>query len=65
MLRKKPACIMKNAHALLAANKNIEQKDSGTIPNGHIGKTVNFVFKWFITEVMHQVEVLSGYCILS
>jgi hypothetical protein len=61
MLRKKPAYIMKNAHALLAANKNIEQKDRGTIPNGHIGKTV----KWFITEVMHKVEVLSGYCILS
>ncbi|XP_062173250.1 U3 snoRNP-associated protein-like EMB2271 [Alnus glutinosa] len=36
MLRKKPAYIMKNAHALLAANKNIEQKDRGTIPNGHI-----------------------------
>jgi hypothetical protein len=45
MLRKKPAYIMKNAHALLAANKNIEQKDRGTIPNGHIGKTVKLCFQ--------------------
>ncbi|KAM4118819.1 hypothetical protein ACJW30_03G011400 [Castanea mollissima] len=36
MLRKKPAHIVKNAHALLAANKNLEQKNSEIIPNGHL-----------------------------
>uniref|UniRef100_A0A803Q2V6 U3 snoRNP-associated protein-like EMB2271 n=1 Tax=Cannabis sativa TaxID=3483 RepID=A0A803Q2V6_CANSA len=36
LLRKKPAYIVKNAHSLLAANKNIEQKDCPMIPNGHI-----------------------------
>ncbi|XP_050273527.1 U3 snoRNP-associated protein-like EMB2271 isoform X2 [Quercus robur] len=35
MLRKKPAHIVKNAHPLLAANTNLEQKNSEIIPNGH------------------------------
>ncbi|KAG6658125.1 hypothetical protein I3843_04G127900 [Carya illinoinensis] len=35
-LRKKPVDIVKNAHALLGANKNLEPKNSGKIPNGHI-----------------------------
>lgn len=38
MLRKKPVCIVKNAHPFLAARKNVEQKDGDRIPNGHIGK---------------------------
>lgn len=44
MLRKKPAHIVKNAHPLLAANKNLEQNNSKIIPNGHIGKIVKFCF---------------------
>ncbi|XP_062096910.1 U3 snoRNP-associated protein-like EMB2271 [Humulus lupulus] len=36
LLRKKPAYIVKNAHALLASNKNLEQKECPRIPNGHI-----------------------------
>lgn len=36
VLRKKPVYIVKNAHASLAANKNLEQKDSEKIPNGHL-----------------------------
>ncbi|KAF3450305.1 hypothetical protein FNV43_RR06385 [Rhamnella rubrinervis] len=36
MLRKKPVYIVKNAHSLLTANKNFEQKDSNGIPNGHL-----------------------------
>ncbi|KAK9936912.1 hypothetical protein M0R45_013732 [Rubus argutus] len=35
MLRKKPVCIVKNAHPLLAAHKNVEQQDGDRIPNGH------------------------------
>ncbi|PRQ29629.1 putative transcription factor WD40-like family [Rosa chinensis] len=36
MLRKKPVCIVKNAHPLLAAHKDVEQKDGDRVPNGHI-----------------------------
>ncbi|PON54761.1 Guanine nucleotide-binding protein, beta subunit [Parasponia andersonii] len=36
VLRKKPTFIVKNAHALLAANKKFEQRDRETIPNGHL-----------------------------
>lgn len=36
MLRKKPVCIVKNAHPFWAARKNVEQKDGDRIPNGHI-----------------------------
>ncbi|KAM1765611.1 hypothetical protein ACFX11_004719 [Malus domestica] len=36
MVRKKPVCIVKNAHPFLAAHKEVEQKDGDRIPNGHI-----------------------------
>ncbi|XP_048323332.2 U3 snoRNP-associated protein-like EMB2271 [Ziziphus jujuba] len=36
VLRKKPVCIFKNAHALLTANNNFEQKDGNRIPDGHL-----------------------------
>ena len=44
VLRKKPAYIVKNAHALLAANKKFELKGSERIPNGHIGKDIDSRF---------------------
>ncbi|KAL5577372.1 hypothetical protein UlMin_019071 [Ulmus minor] len=36
VLRKKPSYIVKNAHALLAASKDFDQKDGELIHNGHI-----------------------------
>ena len=44
MLRKKPVYIVKNAHSLLTANKNFEQKDSNRIPNGHLGNYIALEF---------------------
>lgn len=42
LLRKKPVCIIKNAHALLTAEKNIDREDIERIPNGHIGNNTFF-----------------------
>lgn len=38
--RKKPVCIVRNAHALSAANGTLE-KDLTRIPNGHAGEKIN------------------------
>lgn len=48
VLRKKPAYIVKNAHALLAANKKFEQNNCERIPNGHIGKDIVSLFYFFV-----------------
>lgn len=36
LLRKKPVYIVKNAHALVATDKQLNQNDSGSVPNGHM-----------------------------
>lgn len=45
--RKKPVCIVKNAHALLTGNNNFERKDSNRIPNGHLGNNIKFSSCYF------------------
>lgn len=70
MVRKKPVCIVKNAHPLLAAHKEVEQNDGDRIPNGHIGKFIQNIlsfsgFKLYAVNTFRPSQLCSNGMVLN